>query len=68
MTIQEAFVELANSDDYKKKARQKDSIGGKLRYYLSRFKAGKLKTGAIVDLLMANNYEISADKVEKKIV
>ena len=66
MTIEEAFIELSNSEEFKATAKNKDSIGGKYRYYLSLFKASKLKTGALVDLLIANGYEIKAGKVEKK--
>ncbi|WP_325402804.1 hypothetical protein [Agriterribacter sp.] len=36
------------------------------RIYLNRFRKGELKAGAIVELLMANGYEIKANKVVKK--
>ena len=66
MTIQEAFMHFTETDRFKEMARKKDSYGGKLRVYLKRFKEGDLKSGAIVELLLANGYEIKANKVTKK--
>ena len=66
MTLNEAFIHLTESSGFKKVAKAKDSIGGKYRIYLARFKAGKLKAGAIVELLIANGYEIKANRVSKK--
>lgn len=65
MTLNEAFIQLVESDKFKEIAKQKNIAGGKSRSYLSRFKAGKLKSGAIVELLIANGYEVKADKVKK---
>lgn len=66
MTIQEAFLHLTETDRFKGMAKKKDSYGGKLRVYRKRFKEGTLKTGAIVELLLANGYEIEANEVIKK--
>ncbi|MCW3108465.1 MAG: hypothetical protein JWQ09_2971 [Segetibacter sp.] len=66
MTLNEAFIDFTQSEYYKQVAKENNSLGGKFRGYLSRFNSGKLKTGAIVDLLIANGYEVKADKVEKK--
>lgn len=66
MTLEEAFIDLTNSDQFKEQAKLKNTLGGKYRQYLSRFKKGELKSGAIVELLLANGYTITAGKVEKK--
>jgi hypothetical protein len=66
MTINEAFTQLTESASFKEIAKAKDSKGGKYRIYLSRFRAGQLKTGAMVELLIANGYEIKANHVTKK--
>lgn len=66
MTLEEAFLDFTSSEQFKEVAKQKDSLGGKYRKYLSRFNKGELKSGAIVELLEANGYEIKAGKVEKK--
>lgn len=62
MSLSEAFDELISSEDFKNIAKAKDSIGGKYRMYLSRYQAGELKTGAIVDLLIAHGYVVTARK------
>lgn len=66
MTLEEAFVDFVNSNSYKEIVKQRDSLGGKYRAYLSRFKKGELKSGAIVEILLANGYEVIANKVVKK--
>lgn len=66
MTLNEAFTELINSDEFKNIAKKKDGIGGKYRSYLSRFNRGLLKTGALAEILVANGYEVSAKKAVKK--
>lgn len=66
MTITEAFEEFTNSLEFKEVAKKKDASGGKFRLYLSRFRNGKLKTGAMVEALIANGYEVKANKVTKK--
>ena len=66
MTLNEAFQHFINSDNFKEIAKQKNSKGGKYRVYLTRFNSGELKAGAIVDLLIANGYEINAGKATKK--
>jgi hypothetical protein len=67
MTLDEAFIDFTNSEDFKEISKQRGSLGGKFRGYLSRFNNGKLKSGAIVEILLANGYTITAGKVEKKI-
>ena len=66
MTLTEAFNEFTKSDKFKEIAKQKDSLGGKYRVYLTRFRTGQLKAGAIAELLLANGYEIRANRVTKK--
>ncbi len=66
MTLQKAFKELAESDGFKEISKQRDAEGVKCRVYLSRFNKGELKTGAMVEILIAHGYEISADRVVKK--
>lgn len=65
MTLDEAFIELSNSPGYKEIAKMKDSKGGKYRIWLTRFKAGNLKTGAIVEILISNGYEVIVNRVKK---
>jgi len=66
MTLQEAFIHFTESSDFKDVAKLDNAQGAKYRIYLSRFKADKLRSGAIVELLIANGYEIKANKVTKK--
>jgi hypothetical protein len=66
MTLNEAFTEFINSEVFKEVAKKKDKEGSKCRVYLLRFKKGELKTGAICELLIANGYEIKANRVTKK--
>jgi hypothetical protein len=66
MTLNEALIQFSESDEFKSIAKKNDGIGNKYRMYLSRFRAGQLKTGAIVELLIANGYEIKANKVARK--
>jgi hypothetical protein len=65
MTLHEAFEQLTCSIEFKEIAKKKDAIGGKYRVYLSRFRAGELKSGAITELLLAHGYKVSADKAAK---
>ena len=66
MTLNEAFIELSGSPEYKAIAKEKDSKGGKYRAWLTRFKNDKLKSGAIVEILIASGYQVSANKVVRK--
>ncbi len=66
MTLTEAFQDLITSATFKEVSKRKDSQGGKYRKYLSRFNRGELKSGAIVEILLANGYTVTAGKVEKK--
>lgn len=65
MTLQEAFQEFSNSAIFKEIAKGRDATGGKYRMYLTRFKKGELKAGAIVEILLANGYEVKANKARK---
>ena len=65
MTIEKAFEQFTQSEQFKEVARQTDSLGGKYRNYLSRYNRGKLKAGAITEMLIANGYTISANKATK---
>ncbi|PVD50814.1 hypothetical protein DC498_17735 [Terrimonas sp.] len=66
MTIFEAFEELIQSKEFKVIAKKRDSIGGKYRLYQSRYNRNELKPGAIVEILIANGYEVTANKAVKK--
>jgi hypothetical protein len=66
MTLNEAFIQFTESSFFKEIAKEKNSQGGKYRIYLTRFRSGHLKAGAIVEILIANGYEIKANKVIKK--
>ncbi|MBC7588867.1 MAG: hypothetical protein H7178_10980 [Chitinophagaceae bacterium] len=66
MTIHEAFKELTESESFKKVSKGAESEAIKQRVYLSRYKKGTLKTGAMVDILIVNDYEVSAKRVKKK--
>jgi hypothetical protein len=66
MTIQEAFAEFTESADFKEIAKKKTALGNKYRVYLMRFKNEELKAGAIVELLLANGYQVKANKVTKR--
>ena len=65
MTLKEAFAQLILTEDYRTKSKPQGSDGRKYRMYASRFKKGELKSGAIVEMLLANGYEIKANKVRK---
>ena len=66
MTLNEAFIHFIGTPEFKEIAKKKDSLGGKYRIYLKRFREGNLKAGAIVELLIANGYEVKANRVRKK--
>lgn len=66
MTLTQAFEHFVNSDQYKTIAKENNSLGGKYRLYLSRFRKGELKAGAITEILLANGYEVKANKASKK--
>jgi hypothetical protein len=66
MTLHEAFKQFSESPEFKAIALKRDNTGGKFRVYLSRFKKGELKAGAITEILLANGYEVKANKVRKK--
>ena len=66
MTLHEAFLDLVSSQEFKDAAKNKDTIGGRYRQYLSRFNKGELKSGAIVELLLSHGYIVTAKKVVKK--
>jgi len=66
MRIREAFQELIDSPEYKEASKSRESEGVKRRVYLSRFKKGTLKVGAMVESLLANGYEVNVNKVKKK--
>lgn len=62
MTIQEAFEQLMGGADYSAIAKQKDSEGSKYRVMRSRYRAGKLKALAMVELLLRYGYVVSVKK------
>lgn len=65
MTLDQAFSQFSESDSFKEIAKQKTAIGSKYRVYLRRFRRGELKAGAITEILLANGYEVKANKVRK---
>ncbi len=65
MTLEKAFEELTKTEEFKAIAKKKTSLGAKHRIYLTRYKAGKLKAGAISEMLLASGYTISANKATK---
>jgi hypothetical protein len=65
MTLTEAFKQFSQSEGFKEIAKKKNSLGGKYRTYLSRFNKGELKAGAITEILLANGYEVKANKARK---
>jgi hypothetical protein len=67
MTLNEAFSQFINSPEFKEIARSQDSRGKKYRVYAGRFNKGELGAGAIVEILIANGYEVKANKAKKKI-
>ncbi len=66
MTLNEAFIQFTESDTFRDIAKLDNSQGAKYRIYLARFKANKLRYGAIAELLIQNGYEIKANRVTKK--
>jgi hypothetical protein len=67
MTILEAFEELLTSEEYKRLAVGTGSKAGKYRLYISRHKKNSLGVGAMVELLIAHDYTITANKTVKKL-
>jgi len=66
MTLLEAFEELIETEEFKAIAKQPNPLGGKYRLYLVRYRKGELKSGALVEMLEANGYEVNAKRVVKK--
>jgi len=66
MTLDKAFYQFSESDSFKEIAKQKTPTGSKFRVYLRRFRRGELKSGAITEILLANGYEVKANKVVTK--
>jgi len=66
MTLKQAFAQFIESKDYKEASTGRDNFAVKYRTYRSRFNKGELKSGAMVEMLQAHGYEISARKVVKK--
>jgi hypothetical protein len=67
MTLKQAFQQLSESEEFKSIAKSTDSQGTKYRVYLGRFKKGTLKAGAITEILIQHDYEVTANKVAKKV-
>lgn len=66
MTVDAAFKKLIETEEFKLAAKQRTSAGSRYRMALKRFKDGQIKTGAMVDLLIAHGYTITANKAVKK--
>lgn len=62
MTIQEAFEQLMNGLEYSTIAKKKDSEGSKYRVMRSRFRNGKLKALAMVEMLLDYGYVVNVKK------
>jgi hypothetical protein len=56
MTLKTAFKHFLKSDTYKAGSKAKDSTGGKLRGYSTRFEQGKLGEKAMANLLKQYGY------------
>ena len=65
MTIEQAFEQLMGGVQYSTIAKQKDSEGSKYRVMRSRYRLGKLKALAMVEMLLKYNYVVSV-KASKK--
>lgn len=74
MTIEKAFEQLINTQEYKDICKQRDGVGSKYRTYRTRFNnmlneakgIRELKAGAIVEMLIAHGYTITANRAVKK--
>ncbi len=66
MTLDQAFQELTASEDFKNIVKQPTPLGSKYRVYTMRYNRGELKAGAIVEILLANGYEVTANKAVRK--
>lgn len=62
MELKEAIEQLINSSEFKNVSRQKNSVGGKYRMFLTRHNKGELKNGAAFDLLIQHGYKIEIKK------
>ena len=62
MTIEEAFEMVISSASFKDTAKVKDKKGGHYRLLRSRYNRGKLKYGAMVDILIEFDYKVSIKK------
>jgi hypothetical protein len=59
MTLKQAIEHFFKSDTFKKVSRQKDSEGGKVREYKTRFKRKELMETAQVRLLKKYGYKVT---------
>lgn len=66
VTLTEAFAQLIGSPEYLAKSKGQESEPKKYRTYASRFRAGTLKAGAMVEMLQAHGYSISAKRQKLK--
>lgn len=62
MELNEAIEHLINSNEFKQIAKQKNSLGGKYRMFLTRHKNNELKNGAAFDFLIKHCYKIEIQK------
>lgn len=65
MTLDEAFKQLSDSDQYRTIAKQRDGMGAKYRTYRYRFNQDKLKAAAMVELLITHGYKITASRATR---
>jgi hypothetical protein len=68
MNFEEAFTDFIGSETFKEIAKQRTSLGGKYRTYMSRFSKGELKSGAIAEILLAHGYTIDVKRGKPSIM
>ena len=66
MEVNKAVEILLNSQAFKDKAKEKNSDGGKLRMFVTRYQRGEVTTGAAVTLLEKFGYGVDIKPVNKK--
>lgn len=64
MTLREGFKHLIHSEKYRQDARPKDSAGGKLRGYATRYRKKKLGEKTMINVLKKYGYTITPLEVQ----
>jgi hypothetical protein len=58
MTLNDGFRHFLESETYKTISLKRDSEGGKMRLYASRFKNGKLTLDTMIEVLSQYGYKV----------